>query len=93
MRAAVRYLAERASAAELSAEARGVLESEPAALGGGSALTVLNGFAAEPPPVPVISPSCGKGWATPVTGAQFLSAVARDAIELFGGGRVQGGGV
>ncbi|MET9067705.1 CGNR zinc finger domain-containing protein [Streptosporangium sandarakinum] len=49
------------------------------------ALAVLNEFAAAPPPVPVVTPSFRRGWATPVTGAQFLSAVARDAVELFGG--------
>ncbi|GGQ04237.1 CGNR zinc finger domain-containing protein [Streptosporangium pseudovulgare] len=49
------------------------------------ALAVINGFAAAPPPVPVVTPSFQRGWATPVTGAQFLSAVARDAVELFGG--------
>ncbi|GAA2879589.1 CGNR zinc finger domain-containing protein [Streptosporangium fragile] len=48
-------------------------------------LAVLNEIAAAPPPVPVIGPGLERSWASPVTGAQFLSAVARDAIELFGG--------
>ncbi len=48
-------------------------------------LATLNEAAAAPPPVPVIGPALDRGWASPVTGAQFLSAVARDAIEVFGG--------
>ncbi|MFF0243289.1 CGNR zinc finger domain-containing protein [Streptosporangium sandarakinum] len=72
LRAAIQALAERAT---------GV--GDPAAPQ--DALAVLNEFAAAPPPVPVVTPSFQRGWATPVTGAQFLSAVARDAVELFGG--------
>lgn len=48
-------------------------------------LATLNEAAAAPPPVPVIGPALERGWASPVTGAQFLSAVARDAVEVFGG--------
>ncbi|MFG3441726.1 CGNR zinc finger domain-containing protein [Nonomuraea sp. NPDC047897] len=55
------------------------------------ALEAVNEAAAAPPPVPVVSRAPGRdagsglerGWAEPVTAAQFLSAVARDAIELF----------
>ncbi|GAB2486901.1 CGNR zinc finger domain-containing protein [Streptosporangium sandarakinum] len=72
LRAAIQALAERATGVGDSADPEG-------------ALAVLNEFAAAPPPVPVVTPSFQRGWATPVTGAQFLSAVARDAVELFGG--------
>ncbi|MFF3442079.1 CGNR zinc finger domain-containing protein [Streptosporangium sp. NPDC002721] len=48
-------------------------------------LSALNEAAAAPPPVPVIGPALERGWASPVTGAQFLSMVARDAVEVFGG--------
>ncbi|WP_436763557.1 CGNR zinc finger domain-containing protein [Streptosporangium sp. V21-05] len=48
-------------------------------------LATLNEAAAAPPPVPVIGPALERSWASPVTGAQFLSAVARDAVEVFGG--------
>ncbi|MBG0827340.1 ABATE domain-containing protein [Planomonospora sp. ID67723] len=48
-------------------------------------LAALNEAAAAPPPAPVIEPDLTRSWAPPVTGAQFLSAVARDAIALFAG--------
>ncbi|MEU8380259.1 ABATE domain-containing protein [Streptosporangium sp. NPDC048865] len=48
-------------------------------------LATLNDAAAAPPPVPVIGPALERAWASPVTGTQFLSAVARDAVEVFGG--------
>ncbi|MEU7001416.1 ABATE domain-containing protein [Nonomuraea sp. NPDC046570] len=50
-------------------------------------LAALNEMASAPPPAPVIGADRKRGWAYPVTGAQFLSAVARDAIELFSGPR------
>ncbi|GAA4058898.1 CGNR zinc finger domain-containing protein [Nonomuraea soli] len=52
-------------------------------------LETLNEFAAAPPPVPVIDGELRRSWAAPVTGTQFLSAVARDAVELFGGDRLE----
>lgn len=60
---------------------------EPVGEGGEAAVQVVNGFAAAPPPVPELGDSMQWSWAEPVTCAQFLSAVARDAIELFGGPR------
>ncbi|WP_205314914.1 CGNR zinc finger domain-containing protein, partial [Nonomuraea lactucae] len=39
-------------------------------------LETLNRAAAAPPPVPVIGAGLERGWAYPVTAAQFLSAVA-----------------
>ncbi|MFI6392959.1 CGNR zinc finger domain-containing protein [Nonomuraea sp. NPDC050540] len=50
---------------------------------------ILNELAAAPPPVPVMGAGRVREWAYPVTGSQFLSAVARDAIELFSGDRVE----
>ncbi|WP_343955347.1 CGNR zinc finger domain-containing protein [Nonomuraea longicatena] len=49
-------------------------------------LAVLTGMAAAPPPAPTITAGRERGWAYPVTARQFMSAVARDAIGLFGGG-------
>ncbi len=44
--------------------------------------------AAGPPPRPRLDPVTGqRSWQSPVTGAQVLGAVARDAIDLLGGGR------
>ncbi|MEU9833665.1 CGNR zinc finger domain-containing protein [Streptosporangium sp. NPDC048047] len=80
LRAAIQALAERATGTEGAAEAEGAPAVDPR-----GALAVLNEFAAAPPPAPLITPSFRLGWATPVTGTQFLSAVARDAVELFGG--------
>ncbi|MEU8204913.1 ABATE domain-containing protein [Streptosporangium sp. NPDC049046] len=48
-------------------------------------LATLNEAAAAPPPIPVIGPGLKRSWALPVTGTQFLSAAARDAVEVFGG--------
>jgi predicted RNA-binding Zn ribbon-like protein len=45
----------------------------------------INRAAAGPPPVPRIDGTGHRAWATPVTARQALSAVARDAVELFGG--------
>ncbi|NUW38135.1 CGNR zinc finger domain-containing protein [Nonomuraea sp. SMC257] len=55
--------------------------------GGEDDLRVLNAAASAPPPVPVIGAGLERGWAYPVTASQFLSAVARDAIDLFSGPR------
>ncbi|MEU6742644.1 CGNR zinc finger domain-containing protein [Streptosporangium sandarakinum] len=86
LRAAIQALAERAAGAEYPADPEGVLAvTDEFSADPEGALAVLNEFAAAPPPVPVVTPSFQRGWATPVTGAQFLSAVARDAVELFGG--------
>ncbi|MGJ6968493.1 CGNR zinc finger domain-containing protein [Streptosporangium sp. G11] len=51
----------------------------------GADLATMNEAAAAPPPVPVIGPALERSWVSPVTGTQFLSAVARDAVEVFGG--------
>ncbi|MBB2910379.1 hypothetical protein FHS43_001642 [Streptosporangium becharense] len=48
-------------------------------------LDVLNEAAAAPGPVPRLGPALTREWVYPVTGAQFLSAVARDTVELFSG--------
>ncbi|WP_246267537.1 CGNR zinc finger domain-containing protein [Nonomuraea typhae] len=66
----------------VAARAAGIDESTAAPY------ATLNEFAAAPPPIPVIGDDRSRGWAAPVTGSQFLSAVARDAIELFAGDRL-----
>jgi len=49
-------------------------------------LEAINAAAAAPPMVPAFGRSDRqRSWVTPVTGAQLLSTVARDAIELFTG--------
>ncbi|MER6915792.1 CGNR zinc finger domain-containing protein [Streptomyces sp. NPDC000594] len=48
-------------------------------------LAVVNEAAARPSPVPRLTPSGGRDWVSGVDGSQLLSAVARDAVELFGG--------
>jgi predicted RNA-binding Zn ribbon-like protein len=45
----------------------------------------VNRAAARPPLTPRIDGSGRRAWATPVTPAQALSVVARDAVGLFGG--------
>ncbi|GGO74033.1 hypothetical protein GCM10012289_45760 [Nonomuraea cavernae] len=70
LRGAIRHLAERAARRE------GYDTAD---------LRALNEAAAAPPPVPVIGAALERGWSYPVTATQFLSAVARDAIELFSG--------
>ncbi|WP_240135408.1 CGNR zinc finger domain-containing protein [Streptomyces sp. MUM 178J] len=45
----------------------------------------VNAAAAVPPPVPLITTGGVRGWAPGAGGAQLLSAVARDAIELLTG--------
>jgi predicted RNA-binding Zn ribbon-like protein len=45
---------------------------------------MINELAAGPPPVPVLSGEVWR-WAIATTGAQALSAIARDAIDLFSG--------
>jgi predicted RNA-binding Zn ribbon-like protein len=45
----------------------------------------INRAAAGPPPAPRIDGTDRRAWATPVTPSQALSAVARDAVDLFGG--------
>ena len=49
--------------------------------------TVLNDVAKAPPIQPRLDDDGRSSWADPVTGAAVLSAVARDAIDLFGGPR------
>jgi predicted RNA-binding Zn ribbon-like protein len=49
-------------------------------------LAGINDAAAAPPMTPVIDLASGqRSWAAPITGAQLLSTVARDAIELLTG--------
>ncbi|WP_189861734.1 CGNR zinc finger domain-containing protein [Streptomyces poonensis] len=48
-------------------------------------LDVLNEAAARPPLVPVIGEAEERAWAGPATGAQLLSTVARDAVDLLTG--------
>ncbi|WP_405806808.1 CGNR zinc finger domain-containing protein [Streptomyces sp. NBC_00210] len=48
-------------------------------------LAVVNQAAAQAPPAPRITPDGGRGWVRPATGTQLLSAVARDAVDLFTG--------
>ncbi|MFI1826268.1 CGNR zinc finger domain-containing protein [Streptomyces sp. NPDC020412] len=48
-------------------------------------LAVVNRAAAEPPPVPRFGADGVRGWVPGATGTQLLSAVARDAVELFTG--------
>jgi predicted RNA-binding Zn ribbon-like protein len=46
---------------------------------------VINAAAAWPPPVPVLAAGDRAGVAGPVTTTQALSALARDAVDLFAG--------
>jgi predicted RNA-binding Zn ribbon-like protein len=48
-------------------------------------MAVVNELAAEPPLVPVLGPDLRSTWRSPVTAAQVLSTLARDAIALFTG--------
>ncbi|GLF97489.1 CGNR zinc finger domain-containing protein [Streptomyces yaizuensis] len=48
-------------------------------------LSVVNEAAALPPPVPCLTPAGERGWVPGAGGSQLLSAVARDAVELFSG--------
>ncbi|WFB08009.1 CGNR zinc finger domain-containing protein [Streptomyces sp. LX-29] len=48
-------------------------------------VAVVNEAAAAPPLAPVLEGDAERGWARPATGAQLLSTVARDAVELFSG--------
>ena len=48
---------------------------------------VLNSAAKAPPIRPRLEDDGSSSWADPITGAAVLSAVARDAIDLFGGQR------
>ncbi|ANW18675.1 CGNR zinc finger domain-containing protein [Streptomyces clavuligerus] len=55
-------------------------------------MAVVNEAAALPPPVPCLTPEGERGWVPGASGSQVLSAVARDAVELFTGpwaGRVR----
>ncbi|MGW4030307.1 CGNR zinc finger domain-containing protein [Streptomyces sp. NPDC004838] len=45
----------------------------------------VNSAAAQPPPVPRFAADGTRGWAPGATGGQLLSAVARDAVDLFTG--------
>ncbi len=49
-----------------------------------SAVTVINELAVPAPPMPRLAAD-RRAWTAPVTGAQALSAMARDAVDLFGG--------
>lgn len=49
-----------------------------------SSVAVINEQAAHVPPTPLLAGD-RRTWATPVTGTQALSAIARDAVDLFGG--------
>lgn len=52
----------------------------------GADVQAINRAATSPPMVPAFGPAdLQRSWVTPVTGAQLLSTVARDAIELFTG--------
>ncbi|WP_405927469.1 CGNR zinc finger domain-containing protein [Streptomyces sp. NBC_00035] len=48
-------------------------------------LAVVNAAAAEPPLAARIEPDGTRAWAPGATGAQLLSTVARDAVDLFTG--------
>lgn len=48
------------------------------------AVGMINELAAPAPPVPALAGD-RRSWAIAATGAQALSAIARDAIDLFGG--------
>ncbi|WP_289007975.1 CGNR zinc finger domain-containing protein [uncultured Thermomonospora sp.] len=48
-------------------------------------LATLNEAAAHPPLTPAITPDGRRRWATPATGTQLLSTVARDAVDLLTG--------
>ncbi|NUW46912.1 CGNR zinc finger domain-containing protein [Nonomuraea rhodomycinica] len=89
LRAAIWRLAVRSAGAEGVPGVPSPIEDPPgeAASPAGDDLRVLNAAAAAPPPVPVIGADRERGWAYPVTASQFLSAVARDAIDLFSGPR------
>jgi len=54
-----------------------------------SAVRRLERVAAEPPPAPRLRADGALAWQTPVTGAQVLSVLARDALETAAGGRVR----
>ncbi len=49
----------------------------------GPDITAINRAAARPPPVPLLEASGGSSVVRPVTASQALSALARDAVELF----------
>jgi predicted RNA-binding Zn ribbon-like protein len=52
----------------------------------GADLRAINEAAAYPPMIPAFGPpGMRRSWVTPITAAQLLSTVARDAIELFTG--------
>ncbi|MFF8813943.1 CGNR zinc finger domain-containing protein [Streptomyces pactum] len=48
-------------------------------------LAVLNETAAGPPLVPELTGDGERAWVRPVTAAQLLATVARDAVDLFSG--------
>ena len=47
-------------------------------------IAIINELAAPAPPIPLLAGG-QRSWAIAATGAQALSAIARDAIDLFGG--------
>ncbi|MCC9742278.1 ABATE domain-containing protein [Streptomyces sp. MNU89] len=62
--------------------ARAVIEDAPLPAGD---LAEVNRAAARPALVPRIAPDRTRAWAPPVTGAQALSSIARDAVDLLTG--------
>ncbi|MFI6286809.1 CGNR zinc finger domain-containing protein [Streptomyces sp. NPDC051018] len=48
-------------------------------------IAVVNAVAEQAPPVPRLTAEGARAWAPGVTGTQLLSAVARDAVDLFSG--------
>lgn len=85
LRAAIHRLA--VHAAGVTAKQHGPEISEPAQ-SAFEPISILNAVAAAAPLVPVLGEDLRHGWATPVRCSQFLSAVARDAIDLFSGPQV-----
>ncbi len=78
---------ELAAARALRAAIRGLVDARidgraPAA----ADVAVLNRAAAGPTPVPVLDPTAtARAWRTPVTGAEAVAMIARDAVALLGG--------
>jgi len=76
-----------AAARALRAAIRGLVDARidgraPAA----ADVAVVNRAAAEPTPVPVLDPTAtATSWRTPVTGAEAVALIARDAVALLGG--------
>ncbi|MFF2555179.1 CGNR zinc finger domain-containing protein [Nocardia sp. NPDC058058] len=82
LRAAIHRLAVQAAGDTAKQNGPGISEPAQSALG---PVATLNAVAAAPPLVPLLGEDLHHGWATPVHCTQFLSTVARDAIDLFSG--------